>query len=68
MKTKVIIILGLAVLGLAAVGSLISQDILYVALFLGMMLMHLFGHGGHGGHGDSGEAGKDDEKNQHGGH
>ena len=45
-----------------------SQNWVWVLFFVGMVAMHLFGHGGHGGHGggsgrgdkDSKPAGKDD--------
>ena len=31
----------------------LSQNWIWVLFFVGMMAMHLFGHGGHGGHGSS---------------
>lgn len=30
-----------------------SQNWIWVLFFVGMIAMHLFGHGGHGGHGSS---------------
>lgn len=30
-----------------------SQNWIWVLFFIGMIAMHMFGHGGHGGHGSS---------------
>ena len=30
-----------------------SQNWIWVLFFVGMIAMHMFGHGGHGGHGSS---------------
>jgi hypothetical protein len=41
-----------------------SQNWIWVLFFVGMIAMHMFGHGGHGGHGsnqnESTSANKDD--------
>ena len=41
-----------------------SQNWIWVLFFVGMIAMHIFGHGGHGGHGsnhnESTSANKDD--------
>ena len=43
-----------------------SQNWIWVLFFVGMIAMHMFGHGGHGGHGnshnESTSANKDDMK------
>ena len=39
----------------------ISQNWVWVLLVVGMIAMHLFGHGGHGGHGGH-DHGKSDAK------
>ena len=31
----------------------LSQNWIWVLFFVGMIAMHMFGHGGHGGHGSS---------------
>ena len=31
----------------------LSQNWIWVLFFVGMIAMHLFGHGGHGGHGSN---------------
>ena len=44
----------------------LSQNWVWVLFFVGMIAMHMFGHGGHGGHGGghggSKPAGKDSDK------
>ena len=46
--------------GLVVAGVVSASMVLSVALFGGMLLMHLggHGHGGHGGHGDAGPGGQ----------
>lgn len=41
----------------------LSENWLFVLIAVGMLAMHLFGHGGHGGHG-----GHDDDKDKSGKH
>lgn len=41
----------------------LSENWLFVLIAVGMVAMHLFGHGGHGGHG-----GHDDDKDKRGKH
>jgi hypothetical protein len=41
----------------------LSENWLFVLIAVGMVAMHLFGHGGHGGHG-----GHDDDKDKPGKH
>ena len=38
-----------------------SQNWVWVLFFVGMIAMHLFGHGGHGGHGSHREHSNDTE-------
>ena len=45
---------GIVAVGLVATGVVSLSTVLYAALFGGMILMHLGGHGRHGGHGRSG--------------
>lgn len=51
------IAVGLVTAGLVAAGVVSFSAALYFAMFGGMMLMHLGGHGMHGGHGGGGHAG-----------
>lgn len=38
----------------------LSQNWVWVLFFVGMVAMHMFGHGGHGGHGSGNRSGDDD--------
>jgi hypothetical protein len=48
---------GVVVAGLVLAGVVSFSTALYAAMFGGMLLMHLGGHGMHGGHGGGGHAG-----------
>ena len=39
-----------------------AQNWVWLLFAVGMIAMHMFGHGGHGGHGSASGAGEDDPK------
>ena len=51
------IAVGVVVAGLVVAGVVSLSTALYAAMFGGMLLMHLGGHGMHGGHGGGGHGG-----------
>lgn len=46
----------------------LSENWVFLLALVGMIVMHVFGHGGHGGHGRHGGQRRDDERKDAAGH